>query len=443
MPTKDLHHVDTGWAWLILVSSCITIFLHEATWKALAVLLPTFKEQFETHTWVIGTMVTLFVSFRELTGPIVGILATKINNRLLGIVGGTLIGLSTISASFATSVYELLGLLSLINGISFGLLWIPSLALLAVYFDKYYSLAVGIAYAHSSFGMMVIAPVTQFLLDTYGWRGVLLLLGGINFHLLISGILLRQPNYESTANTKNDNLQNAYSALCQNEDDENDTFGWQSHPSKSSRFEYILVFIKLLGLDLFANPSFLVCSVITSCSACVFAGWIVYFIPHCLVKGLSPYEASFAATAAGFSNLIGHIIYAPFLSRNIITVRSGLYITGTVSTIALLVDRYTSTLTTIIISNMFITAATGALSSLCEVYLKSVVEPNSLAKAMGWRMGLSGVLRIIPGFTVGWLYDQTGSYDTGFTFLGAIQAVGILAVAVDHLRLNMSNRKTE
>ncbi|XP_072030549.1 monocarboxylate transporter 12-like [Amphiura filiformis] len=394
MPKKDLHHMDTGWAWLILVSSCITIFLHEATWKALAVLLPTFKEQFGTHTWVIGTMVTLFVSFRELTG------------------------------------------------ISFGLLWIPSLALLAVYFDKYYSLVVGIAYAHSSFGMMVIAPVTQLLLDTYGWRGVLLLLGGINFHLLIGGTLLRQPNYESPANTKNDNLQNAYSALCQNEDGENDAFGWQSQPSKSSRFEYIHAFIKLVGLDLFANPSFLVCSVITSSSACVFAGWIVYFIPHCLVKGLSPYEASFAATAAGFSNLIGHIIYAPFLSRNIITVRSGLYITGTVTTIALLVDRYTSTLTTIIISNMFITTATGALYSLCEVYLKSVVEPNSMAKAIGWRLGLSGVLRIIPGFTVGWIYDQTGSY-AGFTFLGAIQAVGILAVAVDHLRLNMSNSLQE
>ncbi|XP_072018518.1 monocarboxylate transporter 11-like [Amphiura filiformis] len=177
------------------------------TLKSLAVLLPTLKDQFETDTWVIGTMIALMASARDITAPIVGILASNFNNRVLGMLGGTVIGVSTVCASFGYSVYVLLLLLSIINGISFALLLVPGYALLAQYFERHYSLAVGIVYASASFGLMVAAPVAQLLLDTYGWRGTLLILGGINFHLLFSGSLLRhqavyQQKADSTITTK-------------------------------------------------------------------------------------------------------------------------------------------------------------------------------------------------------------------------------------------------
>ncbi|XP_072018083.1 monocarboxylate transporter 12-like [Amphiura filiformis] len=179
-------------------------------------------------------MISLMISARDLTAPVVGILASNFNNRVLGMLGGIVIGVSTVCASFGYSVYVLLLLLSIINGISFALLLVPGYALLAQYFERHYSLAIGIVYASASFGLMVAAPVAQFLLDTYGWRGTLLILGGINFHLLFSGSLLRhqavyQQKADATMKTKlAKNLQNAYSSLCQNLDDvdQNVAFGW-------------------------------------------------------------------------------------------------------------------------------------------------------------------------------------------------------------------------
>ena len=36
----------------------------------------------------------------------------------------------------------------------------------------------------------------------------------------------------------------------------------------------------------------------------------------------------------------------------------------------------------------------------------------------------------------GWMYDQNGSYDSGFVFLGVMQATGALIFAANHLRQN-------
>ncbi len=39
----------------------------------------------------------------------------------------------------------------------------------------------------------------------------------------------------------------------------------------------------------------------------------------------------------------------------------------------------------------------------------------------------------LPYHTTGWMFDKSGHYDGGYTFLGILQALGVLAVAIDHL----------
>ncbi len=33
----------------------------------------------------------------------------------------------------------------------------------------------------------------------------------------------------------------------------------------------------------------------------------------------------------------------------------------------------------------------------------------------------------------GWMFDKSGNYDGGYTFLGIVQALGVLALAIEHL----------
>ena len=39
---------------------------------------------------------------------------------------------------------------------------------------------------------------------------------------------------------------------------------------------------------------------------------------------------------------------------------------------------------------------------------------------------------LVTPFPIGWIYDQSGSYDTGFMFVAAVQGTGILALAADY-----------
>ena len=65
------------------------------------------------------------------------------------------------------------------------------------YFDKRYSIANGLAYAGSGVGILVLAPLAQVFIDTYGWRGGLLLLGALCFHVATCGAILRPVGFRS------------------------------------------------------------------------------------------------------------------------------------------------------------------------------------------------------------------------------------------------------
>lgn len=53
--------------------------------------------------------------------------------------------------------------------------------------------AYGLASTGGSFADIFLVPLTQFFLDIYGWRGTMLLLGGIFSQLAVCGALLKHP----------------------------------------------------------------------------------------------------------------------------------------------------------------------------------------------------------------------------------------------------------
>ncbi len=63
--TQHAHDVDSGWALVILAATSFMNLAWHGLVKALSVLLPTFQDQFETHTWVIGVMDTTIFTVRD------------------------------------------------------------------------------------------------------------------------------------------------------------------------------------------------------------------------------------------------------------------------------------------------------------------------------------------------------------------------------------------
>ncbi len=241
------------------------------------------------------------------------------------------------------------------------------------------------------------------LLTTYGWRNTFLLLGAIYFHIVICASLFRPSRtiMEQNSSLASNDLHHAYDSEDTKSCNSNDSFGWMSETEHdNTKLRNLLEFS---GLSLLKNRSFIAISLLMASISATYSAWVVYFIPRCLAKGISPYHASLIASGAGFAHFLGHLIYLPFLWRNVnvYTVKVTMYISGSVAAFALFVDRFTKTIGSVFISNALYACGVGTAWPLCDVLLKSFVEPHMFAKAVGWRLGIAGLLRFLPGFLVG------------------------------------------
>ncbi|CAG0889078.1 unnamed protein product [Darwinula stevensoni] len=78
-------------------------------------------------------------------------------------------------------------------GLGFGLVYLPSIVVVSNWFDTRRALATGIATCGAGVGTFIFAPLGNFLLEEYGWRGAYLIYTGILLNCLVLGLLMREP----------------------------------------------------------------------------------------------------------------------------------------------------------------------------------------------------------------------------------------------------------
>jgi MFS family permease len=72
-----------------------------------------------------------------------------------------------------------------------GCTYLPSVLIIAMYFDKKRGIATGITMAGSGVGAFVFAPFTEYLLSIFDWRFTMIILGCIVLQCGILGSLMR------------------------------------------------------------------------------------------------------------------------------------------------------------------------------------------------------------------------------------------------------------
>ena len=104
---------------------------------------------------------------------------------------GTLVSCSGIVvSSFTTSIYAMYVTYGILPGFGFVMMALSSLIAVNEIFDKRQSLAIGVYQAGGSVGGFVFNPVIQNLIETYGWRGALLIMTGVVLHGMFFGLVI-------------------------------------------------------------------------------------------------------------------------------------------------------------------------------------------------------------------------------------------------------------
>ncbi|GFY46459.1 monocarboxylate transporter 12-B, partial [Trichonephila inaurata madagascariensis] len=75
--------------------------------------------------------------------------------------------------------------------IGFGFIYLPAVVTVGFYFDRRRAFATGLAVCGSGVGTFIMAPLVQYLLVTFDWRGTMLILAGIVLNCAFFGALFR------------------------------------------------------------------------------------------------------------------------------------------------------------------------------------------------------------------------------------------------------------
>ncbi|XP_039303273.1 monocarboxylate transporter 1 isoform X2 [Solenopsis invicta] len=180
---------DGGWGWVVLFSALLVNFLIPGTVKSFGVLFVEFLHVFKASSTAASWMPALCYFLYSSLGPLSSILSTKYSYKTVTLIGGTFAASGMMLSYFANSVTYLYVSYGLMVGIGAGLSFPPTVYIVTQYFVKLRGVANGLCISGSAIGTIVLPPFLQYLLDCFGYRGAVLIMGAITLNTLVCGLL--------------------------------------------------------------------------------------------------------------------------------------------------------------------------------------------------------------------------------------------------------------
>jgi MFS family permease len=142
-------------------------------------LLPITHEFGWDRTSVSGVYSVAYVVV-GFSGPLIGWILDRFGPARLYLLGIACQLAALLTAANATQLWHFYAIYSVLTGIAVACLGVvPIAALISRWFRRRLTTALALAYSSGSFGMLAIAPLTQALIDRFGWRDAYLGLAGL------------------------------------------------------------------------------------------------------------------------------------------------------------------------------------------------------------------------------------------------------------------------
>ena len=389
----------------------LTLALAYGIWYAYSVILVALLAEFGWSRSVLAGAFSVFTLVHGAVNPLVGALCARFKPLRVTAAGGLAMGLALLADSFISSPLELylaFGVATALAVAAGG--WVPALVHVQREYPQRTGLAIGIISSGVGVGMFLVVPLTQVLIDAFGWRTAFRALAVLSVAWIVpaSLFLMRLPRTENQGQT---------------------TF---SHSRKMSSGSDVTLreamrtqpFWLLLAAFFFGNV----------CSQTLHVHQVAYLVDH----GLAALVAASVVGVVGLSSIVGKT-GGGWLSDRV--ERELIYVSG----IAILV------------ASAFVLLALGAAPTRWGAYgyavllglgysvtaslIPTMVSDRFSGAHFGAIVGV-GLMGSAAGSALGpWLggrlYDATGSYTAAFLIAAACGIVaGIAGWRARSLRKN-------
>ncbi|XP_070554732.1 monocarboxylate transporter 12-like [Ptychodera flava] len=459
----DEHNSPDGSirGWLVVAASFTIHMYYIGIVQTSGLFMIEFLRYFDEAAGTVSWMFTTAGLVIAAIAPTVGYLVSKFGAQKVAAVGAIIATVGMLLSAFAQSLAHLMVTFGVLHAIGLTAMFIPALSIVAQYFTKRYALANGLAALGASVGSMAIPPMSEALMEHYGWHGAFLIISGIAANILVAAVIMkpapRERNKVSSRQSpaESENV-DSEKEDCTIEGDHNlkncldtsnsfeETDGISEHrkeivPTNPNCTGVVKVFTlipRFCGCSLIRKyplyGSFLIYIILYTSSSQMGMIWRVV---HAVAVGIPRMKAATLATFFGVSSVIGRVGHGCLVDSKIISPMTLLSLTLTVLSISILVFTF--------LERYAFMAACCAVIGLCQgvsttldikwstplviVCLRHIVGVKDLPRAIGVQFaayGLSGLSLPVAGK----LYEMTEDTRSPFYLSFACASTSTLIV---------------
>lgn len=189
--------------------------------------------------------------------------------------------------------------------------------MLGLYFEKKRPLANALSSAGECIFTFVLTPLFQLLIDSYSWRGGLLILGALQLHLCVCGMLLRpmatpQPISGEEGGPRLESLSKDASpeeSVRLSEESDEDVGKSGGADVTTTGTEFRTKVLRYVDYTLIRNSKFMVYSMFGVFAALGFFAPALFLVPYARSKGIEEYEAAALISISAVMDLFGRVFF--------------------------------------------------------------------------------------------------------------------------------------
>ncbi|XP_075992589.1 monocarboxylate transporter 1 [Anticarsia gemmatalis] len=182
---------DGGWGWMVVFASFMIHIVTDGMTYSFGVFYAEFLTYFNEGKGKTAWIISILVGVTLSSGPISSSFVNRWGCQRVTVAGALLSSTCVVASAFAGNVMTLIFTIGVGAGFGFGLIYLPAIVSVTVWFERYRSLATGIAVCGSGLGTFLFAPITSGLINYYGWRGAMALIGAFILNCVPLGLIFR------------------------------------------------------------------------------------------------------------------------------------------------------------------------------------------------------------------------------------------------------------
>ena len=188
--------VDSPQAWIVVAAAFLTTFTVFGVVYSFGAFFTSMADDFGTGKGATAVMFSITTAWYFTLGMLTGRIADRIGPRPVLLAGAVSLGIGLFATSRVSSIW--LGYVTYGVGVGTAVAcaYVPMVAAVGGWFARRRTAALGVSVAGIGMGTLVMAPLSESLIDRYGWRtaDVLLAIGGTGL-LLVASLGARRPPF--------------------------------------------------------------------------------------------------------------------------------------------------------------------------------------------------------------------------------------------------------